>query len=323
MDNLVFLQCVSHHPFFMWQTQVQIVNFRKFGISDKMQVVVWWNTNNRYLQKWHDIERQFPEVKFFYYEDTGVDLSLYIPQLRPHALKKHFIKYKDELRDKIFFYHDADIIFNRLPDFGKLVEGPICWQSNCSSYLDYNYLQKKELEGGIKDNLAIKKLASIGGIVPDMIKSYAGRTGGAQCILKNIDHTFWEDVENQVLAIRKAFFYNIPGSINSKYFESENKGFQSWCADMWALNFSLWKRDIVTDTTKDLDFSWATDDYETFLMKPIFHNAGATEKTTHLFFKGEYRNKSPFTHPIILPSEKTASRAYVEAILEAKVALKI
>jgi hypothetical protein len=125
-----------------------------------------------------------------------------------------------------------------------------------------------------------------------------------------------------VWIFRKAFAYGIPSSINTKYFSSEESGFQSWCADMWALNFALWNRNYVTQTTTQLDFSWATDSLKTFTEKPIFHNAGACMPadplTGNIFYKGEWINRSPIGVDIPLPKEGSASRQYVLAIKEVK-----
>ena len=126
---MIFISAQPHDQYFQWQIEVQIVNFRKHGISDKMHILVWYPKGSNQLENWSNIGKKYPEVKIFLYEDTGVDLGLYIPQLRPHILAKHFDKYP-ELSDEVIFYHDSDIIFNFLPDFEKLCEGETTWQSD-------------------------------------------------------------------------------------------------------------------------------------------------------------------------------------------------
>ena len=312
---MIFLSAQPWDQYFVWQIEVQITNFRKHNISDKMHVCVWYPGDpNTQLLLWKELENKYPEVKFFYYKDEGVNLKLYIPQLRPHILSKHFNKFP-ELSNKVIFYHDSDIIFNYLPDFNSLIHDEINWQSDTSGYLDYNYLRSKEIQGNIPENEAVDLLASIGNTNVNTFKAYKGRTGGAQCILKNIDGEFWKYVERQCIEIRKNFLYGQPDSINSKYFKSENAGFQSWCADMWALNMALWSRGRQTDVTKELDFSWATDNSETFLKKSIFHNAGATGVQPGVFYKGSWINRSPIgiIHEI---NPNLASFHYVEIINE-------
>lgn len=315
---MIFIQAVPDNIYFQWQIEVQITNFRKFGISNKMEICVWYPTKNNQLKQWDIIKEKYPEVKFFFYEDTGVDLGLYIPQLRPHVLLKHFRYNYKRLKNEVFFYHDSDIIFNYLPDFQELEKGDICWQSNTTSYLDYDYIIGKEKQGNIPDNRALKLFAKIGGITTDTIQKYNKNTGGAQVILKNIDFSFWEDVERMCVQIRKNFSHHIKGSINNIYFNSEAEGFQSWCADMWALNFALWKRKIKTQVTKDLDFSWGTSTIEVYNSMPIFHNAGVLSSNKDLFYKGAYIAKSPIGEDLPLPPENMASRMYVLAIKDVK-----
>ena len=87
---MIFLQAVPHDLYFQWQIEVQIVNFRKFEISQNMHICVWYPKGSQELPKWKEIQRKYPEVKIVCYEDSGVNLGLYIPQLRPHNLIKHF-----------------------------------------------------------------------------------------------------------------------------------------------------------------------------------------------------------------------------------------
>lgn len=349
MKDLVFLSAQPHDPYFVWQIEVQIVNFRKFGLSDKMQVVVWYPDTevqkakgqpeeHLNIAQWNILINKYPEVKFFFYKDSILDIGLYIPILRPRILAMHFDAYP-ELYDKWIFYHDSDIIFNYLPDFQKLTYIPlesyhtdengnmtmeinrnpkvINWQSDTSGYLDYNYLRSKEIEGKIPEDEAVKELCDIGGISVQIMKDYVGKTGGAQYLLKGIDSAFWKDVERMCMEIRWKFYHGVEGSVNRKYFTSEDAGFQSWCADMWAVNMALWKRGYVTDVTKELDFSWATDSAQTYKEKPIFHNAGALPNDHRLFFKGHWLANSPIgkKHAV---SPDTASYFYVQAINDVK-----
>lgn len=314
---MIYLSCQPIDSYFHWQCEVQIVNFRKFGISKDMQIVVWYPERRAAeLENWRKLQEKYPETKMFFYPDSGVNLGLYVSQLRPHTLKKHFETYPD-LKKEVIFYHDSDIIFNYLPDFEKLVEDNINWQSDCSGYLDYNYLKRKEKEGNIPEDEAVQVLANIGHVPLEVIQSYTAKTGGAQCLLKGVDSHFWEDVERMCIEIRTAFWWNIPGSINRKYFSDENKGFQSWCADMWALNMALWNRGKITGITPLLDFSWATSSYEDYLKKPIYHNAGATKDTPELFYKGEWIHKSPIGKEITT-KVNSASEQYIKAIKEVK-----
>lgn len=314
MQNLIFLQALPLDQYFRWQIDVQLTNFAKFNILSQTEIIIWYPKHRESeLKDWDYLIKKYPTVGFFFYEDSGVDLGLYIPQLRPHSLKKHFALHKERLQDKVFFYHDSDIIFRELPDFESLIKDDINYQSNCSGYLDYSYMRSKELQGGIPDEVAINKFAELGGITISDIKKYDNNTGGAQSLLKGIDSQYWEDVEDISLAIRKAFTFGQPNSFNTKYFKSENEGFQSWTCDMWALNFALWKRNKQTQNTDELDFSWATDSEEIYFKKKIFHNAGVASSQDGLFYKGEWLVNSPIGKNLV-GKPNTASKYYVDAI---------
>jgi hypothetical protein len=198
-----------------------------------------------------------------------------------------------------------------------LAKGDVCWQSNCSGYLDYSYMRRKEEQGKMAEHEGVSIMAEIGGISINTIKNYDKRTGGAQSILKGVDSDYWKDVEDMSMEIRKKFFYNIEGSINRKYFPSESAGWQSWTCDMWALNFALWKRGKKTEVTPALDFSWATDSYQTYLRKPIFHLAGATKGNNGMFYKGAWIDKSPLYKPHKV-NKDNATYAYIQAMAEVK-----
>jgi hypothetical protein len=317
MTDLIFISAQPSDFKFTWQIDVQCWNFRELGISKQYQVLIYVSNEND-LKEWNRLIKKYPEVQFFFYYDKGVDLKTYIPQLRPHILKQHFEKY--DLKDKTFFYLDSDVIFRELPDFKTLLKDDICWQSNTSSYLDYNYLIAKEKQGNIPNNLAVKKMAEIGRITPEIIQSYTGKTGGAQYLLKNIDADFWGDVERICIDIRKNFTHvslleRNEDSFNTVYFQNEDSGFQSWCADMWAVNFSLWKRNKITDIHKELDFTWATDNVDKWFENKIYHDAGGTMKG--LFNKSVWNTTSPVGKNISVLSS-FASYHYVEAIKKVK-----
>jgi hypothetical protein len=41
-EDFVFISAQPHDPYMQWQVEVQIVNFRTFGLSDKMHILVWY-----------------------------------------------------------------------------------------------------------------------------------------------------------------------------------------------------------------------------------------------------------------------------------------
>ena len=89
------------------------------------------------------------------------------------------------------------------------------------------------------------------------------------------------DNEIKMLDYQKRFPIN-PGQI------------QFWTAEMWSLLWNLWYFGKETKVTKDLDFSWATDDIRVYEQRPILHMAGVTDNLkTKKFFKGDFINVNP------------------------------
>lgn len=86
--------------------------------------------------------------------------------------------------------------------------------------------------------------------------------------------------------------------INRRFFASEEKGYQSWVADMLALIGNLWKRDRKVITPKEMDFAWASQYTEEWENRTIYHDASAfpdpfekDKKTMRTFFKRGNRIK--------------------------------
>ena len=316
---MIFMCAQPDDKYFAWQVEVLINNFRKFGYSDKMHVLLYKPKDR---DEWNDdfkvLEKRYPEVKFFRYEDKGALIRAYIPILRPHILKQHFETFP-ELENEVIFYHDCDILFTREINFEPLIQGDTWWVSDTNGYIGYNYFKSKDAH--IKPHKAptydidrvLEPIISSTGATLEQFKAHEGQSGGAQYILKGINSQFWSDVEKHCIDIYLYF-----RTINFTFFPNEDKGIQRWCADMWAI---LWKglgmgKDIKISS--EIEFSHAPDTIEQWYVKPIYHNAGATGNEPDLFYKGSYHNNSstPYNKDFTHVSKDKASFMYVKAIQE-------
>ncbi len=257
---------------------------------------------NANKEQWDKIQEFYPKMKMFFYEDKGVQqhLGLYIPILRPHCLWQHFEAFP-ELRDEIIIYTDCDILWTKPIDFSNLYEGDCSYVSDAKSYLNVSYFESKvrdvkpdKLEE-YKQRDIVKELCDIVGIDKSVAIENNNNTGGVQYVLKNVDSFFWKKVERDVLSIRRHLL-----QVNKEFFESENKGIQSWCADLWAIQYNLWLKGCCK-VTDDLSFLWCHDSAERLKTTNIYHNAGATNEGTEefpVFYKGKYHTgTNPFTDP--------------------------
>lgn len=339
--ELVFIQCCPIDLYFHWQTEVQLTNFKQYGYDKLAHVLVFISHDKIHKgipSMWRELESKFPDTKFFYYFDhknitgTAIRMFEYIPLLRPYCLNLHFQAYP-ELKDKAIFYHDADIIFTKFLDFTPFLNDDVCYLSLCARRDDPNdvgYISSRYFDSKIKDvkpeALELYKTIDVLNICTDMfginrevaVRNEKG-SGGAQYILKNVDHTFWNNVYNGCVTLRLVL-----QNINEKFFagssrqERENKGFQRWCADMWAILYSLWARDQVTVCPPELDFAWATNEINKLDSTYIMHNAGATPDSGHLFFKSAKNLvnniETPYNYDFWWVSPDYCSIEYVKAI---------
>lgn len=344
--ELVFLSVQPDDLYFTWQIDVQLNNFKTFGYDKLAQVLVFLPFNRipqGFHPRWKELEAKYPDTKFFYFEDenniigTVVKFIEYIPLLRPYCLVKHFENHP-KLKDKVIFYHDSDIVFTKYLDFSPFIEDDIHYVSLCSNrnnpddlgYISARYFDSKinkvkpEALDRYKTLDILQECTNMFGIDRSVAEKFNDDgSGGAQYLLKNIDSTFWENIFDGCVKLR----YFLMG-INQKFFEGttplerENNGFQSWCADMWSILFTLWSRGQSTKCPKELDFAWATDSINRWNEVYIYHDAGAGTTTPHLFYKRklEYVNnlKTPLEDDLSYISPDSCSYNYVAEILKVK-----
>lgn len=307
MRDLKLISCLPDQSSFVWQTAVNLLNAREYGFSDKAQVLVFLShdqLHKGFNGKWKFLERKFPETQFFYYPDTENITKImttfeYIPLLRLQMLQKHWKKFP-ELKEKAIYYHDSDTVFTKYPTFlDSFKDDDINYLSETRSYLNADYFErkreevlpeKKEIFSGV-DPLA--KVAKITGTTKQTWIDNKDNTGGAQYLLKDIDLQFWIDCFNESISIRTYLM-----DINRRFFASEEKGYQSWVADMLGLIGNLWKRGRKVITPKEMDFAWASQYTEEWENRTIYHDASAfpdpfekDKKTMRTFFKRGNRIK--------------------------------
>jgi|SRR5581483_8483580 len=335
MRQLQFITCQPNDSYFVWQLDVQLHNFRKYGYSQFSRVLVFKHNrrknNEDFAEQWKALEEKYPEVKFFYYEDPSgmlhhyMQLYEYIPLLRPWLLAKHFKEYP-ELKDDAIFYLDSDVVFTKKLDFTPLLEDDVCYLSDTRSYIGAAYFDSKDKDvipeklERYKEENPLKAAATRVGVREDVIRENQEGSGGAQYLLKNIDHEFWEQVFVNCIEIRVYL-----RSVNRRYFENEDKGIQSWCADMWAVLWTLWKRGTETKCPPELDFAWATDDISKWDRVYLYHDAGASTRPVReghqLFHKREARyinnEATPLQEDLSFVSPEYCSKNYVREIQEA------
>lgn len=290
--------------YFTWQVHLWLESLRKIGYSDKAVVLLFVPKGRQPNPKWQQIFDLYPEAEFVRYNDEH-DISnllgVYIPILRPYILWRYF-RDNPAMSGKAVFYCDSDIVLTENFKIEHLLDDETVYLSNTNSYINASYfdskvkdvLPEKLEEYKTRDILA--EVTSIIGINRDICERNNDHSGGAQYLLKNIDASFWSKVMNDTFLIRTYL-----QKVNKDFFESEAKGFQSWCADMWAVLWNIWLREQTTQVVPELDFAWAPELIERLNTCGIYHNAGiagAVHNGYPCFFKAKYiSGTNPFDDP--------------------------
>lgn len=290
MENeLVFVSAQPDIPYFNWQTKIYCNNFIEKGIKPS-NIHVLFALVDRKTPSEESLKLKELGVNVHHYEDTRKN-KFYIPSLRPMVLSR-WLKDNPNL-SKAYFYHDADIIFRVLPNFNGLLKDDIVYLSDTISYIGYNYIEEccrryEKNHPNTYQNELLEQMTNVIGISIDEVKKNQDNSGGAQYLMKNIGHEFWEKVFGDCVKL-----YDTMRRYHHKYpiYPGE---IQMWTSDMWAVLWNIWHIGIETKITNELDFSWATDTVRQYEKKPILHMAGVTDDLkSSKFYKGEYINVNP------------------------------
>jgi hypothetical protein len=331
MKDLKFICAQPDDTYYTWQVHLWLESLKNIGHSDKAIVLVFTPSFREKNDKWDQIVSLYPEAEFVFYKDEDKIsnlLGIYIPVLRPYVLMRYF-RDNPQMVSKAVFYCDSDILFTEKFDLSPFIEDDVCYLSNTNSYINASYFDSKikdvkpEKLDLYKTRDVLAELTSLVGITRQVAEDNNDHSGGAQYLLKNIGASFWEKVINDCLVIRTYL-----SNINKEFFESESKGFQSWCADMWAVLWNLWLREQETKVIPELEFAWSSDRIEKLEKTTILHNAGIVANTQGdipTFYKGMYHaGKDPFSDPHlteVLNNEKSktlCNHYYLTKLFEIK-----
>lgn len=331
MKELKFLCVQPDDTYYTWQCHLWIESLRKLGLSNNAIILIFIPNYREKNPKWQQLIDLYPEAEFVFYKDVdnvSKYLGIYIPVLRPYCLMRYFKEHPD-MKEKAVFYCDCDVIFTEKFDISKYIDDDVCYLSDANSYINASYFDSKtkdvlpEKLEEYKTKDVLGETCSLVGITREIAEKHNLHSGGAQYLLKNIDGAFWEKVMMDCISIRVHLM-----NVNKAFFANESKGFQSWCADMWAVLWNLWEREQETKNIEEMQFSWASDLIEKLEKCSILHNAGITGDDMgggeyQAFYKGKYHlGKNPFDDPylqIIYNSPKSKKRCthyYVSQLIE-------
>jgi len=225
--------------------------------------------------------QKYPTVVFAFYPDKR-EYRDYIPSIKQHLAHQHWQAHP-ELQNETIVFMDADTMMIAPIDFSRILHDDTWWMSDTVFYIGYDYIVSK-------GRRVIEKMCEIADIDEEVVKQNQENSGGAQYVMKNVPTDYWEEVVELSHRLYAEMQETIqPISSDPEYYVE----LQIWTAEMWAILWIAWKRGIKTGVAEELDFCWATDPVDKWDNVSIFHNAGVTEASEELFFKGDYIRQLP------------------------------
>lgn len=328
VDDVVYMCAQPIDSYYTWQVLSWLQSLEDIGKVDGVHVLLYKPKGFEVPKAWDVIRNLYPKALVEVYEEDALEpfMKVYPPVIRPAILAKHFTKYP-HLKTKAIFYCDSDIMFTEPLDINKYLADDICYLSDTISYIGADYIngKKRDCMPRVADMMERKDVLAdmcrIVGIDRQTAEDNKMNSGGAQYLLKNVDEVFWAKVMKDCVSLNMYL-----RDVNETYFENEAKGYQAWCADMWAVLYNLWKFGKETRVVWEMNFAWATDTLDRLEVARIIHNAGVTNesvmRTRHknpsgdnmyvdapAFYKGRFRKGG---NPL-------ADEKYIDSILNHEV----
>ncbi|GAB3967323.1 hypothetical protein GCM10028806_09470 [Spirosoma terrae] len=309
MEDLpIFLSAQPDDYYFIWQLELQLINFKSLSIPpDKVHILVSYNSKRGVRDYFIEFaDRYSHNACIYFYPDTR-DKKKYLSSIRPNIIRQHFEQHPFLCSSEIF-YHDSDIIFRKLPDFKLMKDNTQWYASDTGSYLNIEYISRY----GGADLLSL--MCKSVGIDYKVVIENNSEVNGAQYFIKNVSIDFWESLETDSETLFNVLrdynfaksdeLYTLNESMRSGY-----QGISTWYADMWAFLWNAWKRGIAVKKHAELDFCWPYDSIERWENTNILHYSGFIDsEDKSLFRKGNYPHHSPYyDHTLALISEQTCS----------------
>lgn len=302
MKQLRFVCAQPAVKYYAWQVEVMLNNFMEMGVNPNFIDIVS-QIDDQVPDDWARLAHGYP-ARFFFYKDTRVTKH-YISSIRPNLLKQHW-QLHPYLEHSAVFYHDCDIAFTKhINDWIEphMILDDIWYGSDVRWYIAHSYIIGKGQD-------VLDAMCKIVNIDPAVVEGNELNSIGAQCILKNINYKFWDQVErDSEILFKDITLLNLEKkAIDPNYHE-----LQIWCSDMWALLWNAWKLGNSTKCHENMNFSWGTSSSEEYHRLNIFHNAGVTNAEMNLFYKALWMSEFPYNQNLNINPD-TASKVYYDMI---------
>lgn len=237
-QKLTVLSVIEDREYFLWQQEVQCFHMKENFKDLKLEVVILYETKEPSI--WAKKLTERFNVSTYKIENKSSDN--YKAQFKPLGV---YLRINDSLKPKLenVLAIDSDVILNKHIDYHTLVESKTWKMSDCSSYLNYDYLKK---------NLTDEQIAKLGNVVGISLNEIKSMTsvGGAQYMYINVTEnkdTFKKMADDSV----KLY------SLLNEFANSGSK-IQKWTAEMWSQAWNIHKSHNYIIEKEAMSFAWAT-----------------------------------------------------------------
>lgn len=307
---MLFITTQPDTKYYIWQLQVQLNNFKKFGCEDKCVIIFGYNPTIGINPEAKKFEENTIAKVLYYPDNRDLSTRLYLPSIRPHLLKQLYKNNPEIILNRNFLYLDCDIIFANYPDFSQLNEERVIHVTNTESLFSFETIKNT-------NNDLFEKMCKVVGITPYVVNKNLQTSGGITYAFKYFhyfNYDFWEKVEKDSTKLYKMMLVT----------NNEDSLVQIMSANKWALLWNLWLIGYDTKRSNELATSWAINPLSDWHQFNLYNNAGVTEKNRNfLFYKGDFYEKAPFNEDFSYVSKNHCSIKYVEEIIATKTALNL
>jgi hypothetical protein len=236
--KLTVLSVIEDREYFLWQQEVQCFHMKENFNNLKLEVVILHETEEPSI--W--AKRLSEKFNVSTYKVTNESSENYRGQFKPLGV---YLRTNDSLKQPLenVLAIDSDVILNKHIDYNSLLESNSWKMSDCSSYLNYDYLKKN-----LTDE-QITKLGDIVGISLDEIKSM-DTVGGAQYLYTSVSEN--KDIFKKMSDDSVKLY-----SLLDEFAKNGSK-IQKWTAEMWAQSWNIHKLHDYVIEKESMSFAWAS-----------------------------------------------------------------